>query len=127
MTLFVSAEDENGNRSRTHRGVIIVRNTQQPIVENSTNASTLGFYEKDAGNIIVPIEISLLKPGDWLQLRYTGTCGDGLLKFVARNGGHGIPFNLSRSTTYDDCKVTVTDSARNVSNPPTQLPTIVIE
>ena len=91
---------------------------------NGSTATLLGFAADSADNVIVPVTVSNIKPGDWLAITYAGACGNGLLPFVARNGGHGAPYRLSAGR-YTTCTMTATDTAGNASTT-LALPTLVV-
>lgn len=113
ITVYPKLTDEGGNVSSKRSAVTIVRTTTAPTLANVSNASALSFPSGE--NVIVPIMVSNVVLGDWVRPIYTGSCGTGLSSYIARNGGHGIYYNLLDGL-YSACAVSATDSAGNVSN-----------
>ena len=113
ITLYPKLTDGENNVSSKRSAVTVVRNSSAPSVSNPSNATMLGFPADE--NVIVPITVSGLVFGDWARPVYGGSCGDGLLSYIAKDGGHGVYYNLPTGS-FTDCVISVRDSAGNVSD-----------
>ena len=122
ITIYPKLKDGDDNYNTKRAAVVVVRNTATPSLANSGSMSVLGF--SSGSNVIVPVTASSIAIGDWLTLSYNAICGDGLLSYLARNGAHGLYYELD-SGTYTGCTVTGTDSAGNASSALT-LPKIIV-
>ena len=122
VTVYPKLKDGDDNYNTKRASVVIVRDTTAPALTNSGSMSVLGF--SSGSNVIVPVTTSGIAVGDWISLSYSGTCGNGLLSYIARNGGHGLYYEVDPGT-YSDCTVSGTDSAGNVSTA-LSLPRIIV-
>ena len=110
VTVYPKLTNGQGDVSSRRSSVTVVRHTTVPTLTNSTTAIVLGFAGGE--NIIVPVTAANIALGDWIRPVYSGSCGDGLTSYIARNGGHGVYYNLAVGT-YNDCALGATDSAGN--------------
>lgn len=124
IALSLSVKDAEGKRNAKRNDLIVVRNTIPPVIMSGTAEPELIFSGESADMVIVPVRVSGIQMGDWLRVSYKGSCGTGKLPFIVRNGGYGILYDLSEGV-YDNCTVTVTDTAGNVSVPAI-LPRIIV-
>ena len=123
FSLIVTDSDGKTRRS----SFTVVRTTVVPTLSGGTNASVLGFAVKNPGreeSAIIPVSVEKIPFGDWLRVEYVGSCGAGVLQFMARNGAHGIPYRLSPGR-YEGCSVRVTDTAGNAHRG-LILPTLIV-
>ena len=112
IILYPKLTDDSNNVSSKRSAVTVVRNTVIPTVANPSNATVLGFPASE--NVIIPVTVSGVVLGDWVRPVYAGSCGDGLSSYIAKNGGHGVYYNLPIGD-FTDCTISVRDSAGNVS------------
>ncbi len=124
VKLSFAVTDDDDTMSSKRNVLVFVRNTSSPTLISGTSASVLGFAGADSDNVVVPTTVSGIQPGDWLSVGYNNVCGDGLLKFMVRNGGYGVPYELDTGR-YESCTITVTDTAGNASSALT-LPTVIV-
>ena len=122
ITVYPKLTDEESLVNSKRSAVTVVRHSTAPTLVNGTNATVLGFAGGDS--VIVPVTVSGLALGDWLAPIYNGSCGDGQTAYLARNGGHGMYYNLSVGT-YVSCTLSATDSAGNTATAIT-LPEIIV-
>ena len=122
ITVYPELTNERKQVSSKRSSVTIVRNTTAPTLQNGTNATVLGFAGGE--NIIIPVTVSNIALGDWIRPVYAGSCGDGLSSYIAKNGGHGVYYDLAIGT-YTSCTLSATDSAGNNANILT-LPKILV-
>ena len=122
ITVYPKLTNEREQVSSKRSVVTIVRNTTAPTLQNGTNATVLGFAGGE--NIIVPVTVSDIALGDWIRPVYAGSCDDGLSSYIAKNGGHGIYYNLAIGT-HTGCTLGATDSAGNSAQTLT-LPKIIV-
>ena len=123
VTVYPKLTNEQGDVSSKRSSVTVVRHTTAPNITNSTSATVLGFAGGE--NVIVPVTVSNVALGDWIRPVYSGSCGNGLTSYIARNGGHGVYYSLAEGT-YNDCTLSATDSAGNSMGTPLDLPDILV-
>ena len=114
VALSLSVRNDGGEENDRRDDIVLVRNTVAPTIMNGTTESNLIFSGDNAKRVIVPIRVAGVQMGDWLRVTYGGSCGEGLLPFIVRNGGYGVRYELENGT-YDDCTISVTDTAGNAS------------
>ena len=123
VTVYPKLKNNQGDVSSKRSSVTVVRHTTAPNITNSTSATVLGFAGGE--NVIVPVTVANIALGDWVRPVYSGSCGDGLTSYIARNGGHGVYYSLAEGT-YNDCTLGATDSAGNSMDTPLSLPNILV-
>ncbi|MDE0243101.1 MAG: lamin tail domain-containing protein [Candidatus Kaiserbacteria bacterium] len=113
VALALRVRDEGGQENDPRDDIVIVRNTTPPTIMNGITNTEITFSGE--APVIIPVRVAGIQMGDWLRVTYGGSCGEGLLPFIVRNGGHGVLYRLDNGT-YTDCTISVTDTAGNTGD-----------